>query len=59
MVYDPGPPPKRIAHNRIETTVVRDWPWSPQEILSNGPLVFDGDRIFQRGEQYLYCIGRR
>jgi hypothetical protein len=58
-VYEPGPSPRRLAYNRIETIVVRDWPWCPQEILSNGPLVFDGNRIFQRGEQYLYCIGPR
>ena len=58
-VYEPGPTSRRVAYNRIQTTVVRDWPWCPQEILSNGPLVFDGKRIYQRGEVYLYCIGEK
>jgi len=57
VVYEPGPAFKQVAFNRIETVVDRGWPWAPQEILSNGPLVFEGKRIYQRGEQYLYCIG--
>jgi hypothetical protein len=57
VVYEPGPAFEQVAFNRIETVVDRGWPWAPQEILSNGPLVFEGKRIYQRGEQYLYCIG--
>jgi outer membrane protein assembly factor BamB len=59
VVLEPGPTYKPVATNHIETVVDRGWPWAPQEILSNGPLVFDGKRIYQRGEQYLYCIGEK
>ena len=59
LVFAPGPVFKRVAMNRIETVIQRDWPISPQEILANGPPVFDGSRIYIRGEQYLYCIGKR
>jgi len=59
VVYEPGPVFRQVAFNRIETVVDRAWPWSPQEIVANGPLVFDGKRIYIRGEQYLYCIGEK
>jgi outer membrane protein assembly factor BamB len=50
---------RKLAVHRIETVLRRDWPIPPQEILSNGPPVFDGGRIYIRGERYLYCIGNR
>ena len=59
VVLEQGPAYKPVAVNRIETVVQRDWPWNPQEILANGPPVFDGKRIYLRGEQYLYCIGEK
>jgi outer membrane protein assembly factor BamB len=59
VVIEPGPAYKPVATNRIETVVDRDWPWCPQEILANGPPVFDGKRLYLRGEQYLYCIGEK
>ena len=59
VVYEQGPAFKQVAFNRIETVVHRAWPWAPQEILFNGPLVFDGRCIYQCGEQYLYCIGEK
>jgi len=59
VVLEQGPAYKPVAVNRIETVVDRYWPWAPQEILANGPPVFDGSRIYLRGEKYLYCIGER
>ena len=44
----PGPTFKPVAVNRIETVLQRDWPISPQEILANGPPVFDGKRVYIR-----------
>ncbi|HPD13958.1 MAG TPA: hypothetical protein PLE19_03370 [Planctomycetota bacterium] len=35
------------------------WPWAPQEIVANGPPVFDGSRLYIRGEKFLYCIGEK
>jgi hypothetical protein len=48
-----------VAENRIETALPRDWPMPPQEILANGPPVFEGKRMYLRGEKYLYCIGEK
>jgi hypothetical protein len=59
LVFEPGPTFKKVAMNRIETMLPRDWPIPPQEITANGPPVCDGERIYIRGEQYMYCIGRR
>jgi outer membrane protein assembly factor BamB len=59
VVLEQGPACKPVAVNRIETVVDRYWPWAPQEILANGPPVFDTNRIYIRGEKYLYCIGER
>ena len=57
LVFEPGRTFKKVAMNRIETALPRDWPIPPQETLSNGPPVADGDRLYLRGEKYLYCIG--
>jgi outer membrane protein assembly factor BamB len=59
VVVEPGPQWKPVATNRIETTVPRNWPVNTQELTANGPPVFDGDRIYIRGEKYLYCIGKK
>jgi len=59
LVFEPGPVFKKVAMNRIETMLPRDWPIPPQETISNGPPVADGNRIYIRGEQYLYCIGSK
>jgi len=59
VVLQPGREHKPVAVNRIETILQRNWPVNPQEILANGPPVFDGKRLYLRGEQYLYCIGGR
>ena len=57
LVFEPGPVFKQVAMNRIQTMLPRDWPIPPQETITNGPPVADGNRIYIRGEQYLYCIG--
>jgi outer membrane protein assembly factor BamB len=58
-VLEPGPAYKPVAVNRIQTTLPRVWPIPPQEVLANGAPVFDGGRMYLRGEQYLYCIGAK
>jgi outer membrane protein assembly factor BamB len=57
LVCEPGPVFKQVAMNRIETMLPRDWPIPPQETIANGPPVADGDRLYIRGERYLYSIG--
>jgi outer membrane protein assembly factor BamB len=59
LVFQPGQTFKKVAMNRIETMPPRDWPMPPQEITANSPPVPDGERIYIRGEQYMYCIGRK
>jgi len=59
VVLEQGPACKPVAVNRIETVVDRYWPWAPQEIVANGPPVFDGSRLYIRGEKFLYCIGEK
>ena len=56
VVLEPGPVFKQVAVNRIQTVLQRDWPIPPQEILANAAPVFEGNRMYLRGEQYLYCI---
>jgi outer membrane protein assembly factor BamB len=58
VVLEPGPEFKQVAVNRIETVLQRQWPLPTQETLANAAPVFDGDRMYLRGEQYLYCIGK-
>jgi len=55
----PGPEYKEVAVNRLETMLPPDWPVGPQEVASNAAPVFDGDRLYLRGEKFLYCIGRK
>jgi hypothetical protein len=57
VVLEAGRVLKQLAANRIETPLRRDWPIPPQEILANGAPVFDGGRMYLRGEKHLYCIG--
>jgi outer membrane protein assembly factor BamB len=58
VVLEAGRTYKQLAVNRIETLLPRDWPIPPQEILANAAPVFDGNRMYLRGEQHLYCIGK-
>jgi outer membrane protein assembly factor BamB len=50
---------KVLARNRIETVLDRVWPIPAQETLAYAPPIADGDRIYLRGERYLYCIGAK
>ena len=59
VVFKPGPVFKRVAVNRIERTIRRPWPMRPQAEIGYSPPVFDGKRMYLRGEQYLYCIGEK
>ncbi|MDB5289642.1 MAG: outer rane biosis protein [Phycisphaerales bacterium] len=61
LVMEPGPDPKTITRNQIEQIVA---PWDPkhfdaphQEATLSSPLFVDG-RLYYRGEQYVYCIGK-
>lgn len=57
LVMEPGPPAKLIASNRIATQIRRDIPLPPQEVLAYAPAIADGDRLYLRGERFLYCVG--
>lgn len=59
LVLEPGDKFKQVARNVIATQVERQWPLPPQETLSYAPPVVDGNRIYLRGEAYLYCIGEK
>ena len=57
IVIEPGRRFKQVARNRLATCVSRKWVLDPDEIF-NGSPVFEGGRMYLRGERYLYCIGR-
>jgi outer membrane protein assembly factor BamB len=58
LVLEPGPKYKVVARNRIATQVDRRWPIPAQETIGYAPPIPDGDRLYLRGEEYLYCIGK-
>ena len=58
LVFTTGPEPKLVHRNLIATQLERRIPLPGQEILSYAPPIVDGDRIYLRGERYLYCIGK-
>ncbi|HVR85419.1 MAG TPA: PQQ-binding-like beta-propeller repeat protein, partial [Planctomycetota bacterium] len=56
LVLEPGREYKQIAKNKIENLVsVGHWAERQERFVSNP--VFDGDRIYLRGEGNLYAIG--
>jgi hypothetical protein len=57
-VFEPGREFRQVAVNHIRSTARRLWPMRPQEEIGYSPPVFVGDRMYLRGEQYLYCMGR-
>lgn len=59
LVIEPGRAFKQIACNRILTELPRTSAISPQEAISYAPIVADGDRLYLRGERYLYCIAQQ
>ena len=58
VVFEPGREFRKVAVNRIRRTVRRPWPMRPQEETGYSPPVFEGSRMYLRGEHYLYCIGK-
>jgi outer membrane protein assembly factor BamB len=59
QVLEPGPTFRPLRLNRIATQMDRWWPIPAQETIGYSPPVPDGERIYVRGERYLYCIGAR
>lgn len=57
IVLEPGPTPRVVARNRIDTQLERWQPLPAQETLVYAPPIVDGDCLYLRGERYLYCIG--
>jgi hypothetical protein len=53
-----GPEPKVVHRNIIATQLERRIPLPAQETLAYAPPIVAGNRIYLRGERYLYCIGR-
>ena len=58
IVFEPGRQFKQVARNRIATCVARRWVLDPDEIFQSAPI-FEGGRMYLRGEQNLYCIGEK
>jgi outer membrane protein assembly factor BamB len=59
LVLQPGRAFKQVARNHIATQLERWWPIPAQETVSYCPPVPDRNRMYIRGERYLYCIGHR
>jgi hypothetical protein len=57
VVFEPGPTFKKVAVNRIAQQVYRPWPIRPQEEIGYSPPLFEGSRMYLRGEYFFYCIG--
>ena len=58
-VIQPGPEYKLLAHNKIATLLDRNLPLPAQETLSYSPPIVVGNRMYIRGEAYLYCVGEK
>ena len=67
-VVEPGRAGKTVAVNKIESRftgqlqsaynyLFKYWPEHLEGFITSP--VFDGDRIYIRGEEFLYCIGER
>ena len=59
LVLEPGRTFKQVRKNHLATQLERWWPVPAQETIGYAPPVPDGDRIYLRGERYLYCIGEK
>lgn len=58
LVLTLGPEPKVVHTNVIATQLERRIPLPAQETLAYAPPIVDGNRLYLRGERYLYCIGK-
>ena len=56
IVMDPGRTFKQLAKLRIESPV-RSYPYPARQEATISSPVFEGDRMYLRGEYTLYCIG--
>jgi len=63
LVLEPGREYKQIAKNNIDYTVPEGWEpghyIGPHHEQTEASLVFDANRIYIRGEQFLYCVGEK
>ncbi|HEY3319698.1 MAG TPA: PQQ-binding-like beta-propeller repeat protein [Planctomycetota bacterium] len=68
VVMEPGRTYKEIAKNPIIETVpeqisntagAKNYWHGPHQEQTEASLIFDGSRIYLRGEQFLYCIGEK
>ncbi len=59
LVLEPGREFKLVARNQIATQLDRRLPLPAQETLAYAPPIVDGNRLYLRGERYLYCIGAK
>jgi outer membrane protein assembly factor BamB len=59
QVLEPGRDYRPVRTNRLATQLDRYWPIPAQETVAYAPPISDGNRIFIRGERYLYCIGEK
>jgi outer membrane protein assembly factor BamB len=58
VVLEPGKAFKQVAKNQMAYCVDRVFNFEPTEIFQSGPI-FEGDRMYLRGDQNLYCIGAK
>ncbi|MCZ7645694.1 MAG: hypothetical protein M5U26_10485 [Planctomycetota bacterium] len=58
IVFEPGRTFKEVARNRIANIVDRIFNFDPDEIFNVAPI-FEGGRMYVRGEKNLYCIGAK
>lgn len=59
LVLEPGRAFRQVGKNRLGTLLERWWPVPAQETTGYSPPVPDGNRLYIRGERYLYCIADR
>src|SRR5262249_4977038 len=59
LVLRPGREFQVAARNHIGTVLDRPWPIPAQEPRTYAPPLADGDRLYLRGEAFLYCIGAK
>lgn len=57
VIMKPGRTYRQVAKNRIENVLNRYWAHRHERFVACP--VFDGERMYVRGERYLYCIGRK
>jgi outer membrane protein assembly factor BamB len=59
LLLEPGRTFRQVGKNRLATQLDRWWPVPAQELVGYSPPVADGNRLYLRGERYLYCIGEK